>query len=177
MANKEYKMVFMGDFGVGKSATTIQFVQNIFVKDYDPTIEDSYRKQAKIDDELCMLDILDTAGEEGFDVLRDPYIVSGEGFLFMYSITDRRSFDNVSEKYNQVIAVKDTESVPIVLMGNKCDLERERQVSKEEGEELANIMGGPFFETSAKERINIEVPFYELVREINNKRNSVCIQK
>ncbi|KAF9578745.1 Ras GTPase, partial [Lunasporangiospora selenospora] len=63
---REYKLVVVGGGGVGKSALTIQFIQSHFVDEYDPTIEDSYRKQCQIDDEICLLDVLDTAGQEEY---------------------------------------------------------------------------------------------------------------
>ena len=67
----EYKLVVVGGGGVGKSALTIQLIQNHFVDEYDPTIEDSYRKQVTIDEEVCLLDILDTAGQEEYSAMRD----------------------------------------------------------------------------------------------------------
>ena len=67
----EYKLVIVGGGGVGKSALTIQLIQNHFIDEYDPTIEDSYRKQVTIDEETCLLDILDTAGQEEYSAMRD----------------------------------------------------------------------------------------------------------
>ena len=163
---EEHKIVFLGDFGVGKSASTIQLVQSHFVEEYDPTIEDSYRKQVVIDDVVCLLDILDTAGEEEYSAMRDQYIRTGRGFLLMFSVTSRVSFDKIAEYYQQVLNIKDEDSFPIVLMGNKCDLKMDREISTEEGEELARELNCPYFETSAKDRINIEESFYELVREM-----------
>uniref|UniRef100_A0A673JJ57 HRas proto-oncogene, GTPase n=1 Tax=Sinocyclocheilus rhinocerous TaxID=307959 RepID=A0A673JJ57_9TELE len=73
----EYKLVVVGAGGVGKSALTIQLIQNHFVDEYDPTIEDSYRKQVVIDGETCLLDILDTAGQEEYSAMRDQYMRTG----------------------------------------------------------------------------------------------------
>eukprot|EP00296_Roombia_truncata_P000621 JP436302.1.p1 GENE.JP436302.1~~JP436302.1.p1 ORF type:complete len:189 (-),score=86.44 JP436302.1:267-833(-) len=162
----EYKLVIVGGGGVGKSALTIQLIQNNFIEEYDPTIEDSYRKQVTIDDETCLLDILDTAGQEEYSAMRDQYMRTGQGFLVVYSITSRSSFDEVSAFREQISRVKDSDKVPIVIVGNKVDLEHDRQVSTVEGRELAKSFGVPFLETSAKVRINVEDSFYELVREI-----------
>lgn len=74
----EYKLVVVGAGGVGKSALTIQLIQNHFVDEYDPTIEDSYRKQVVIDGETCLLDILDTAGQEEYSAMRDQYMRTGK---------------------------------------------------------------------------------------------------
>merc|ERR1712100_985820 len=129
----EYKLVIVGGGGVGKSALTIQLIQNHFIDEYDPTIEDSYRKQVVIDVEPCLLDILDTAGQEEYSAVRDSYMRSGEGFLCAYAITSRSSLDEVTSFREQILRVKDEEWVPMVLVGNKCDLDNERQVSTNEG--------------------------------------------
>eukprot|EP00004_Rigifila_ramosa_P006379 TRINITY_DN170_c0_g1_i13.p1 TRINITY_DN170_c0_g1~~TRINITY_DN170_c0_g1_i13.p1 ORF type:complete len:191 (+),score=48.43 TRINITY_DN170_c0_g1_i13:201-773(+) len=168
----EYKLVVVGGGGVGKSALTIQLIQNHFVDEYDPTIEDSYRKQVIIDEETCLLDILDTAGQEEYSAMRDQYMRTGEGFLCVYSITSRSSFDEVSSFRDQILRVKDADKVPLIIVGNKCDLESERQVTTAEGRELCKSVGSPFMETSAKARINVEEAFFELVREIRRHRQA-----
>eukprot|EP01089_Gocevia_fonbrunei_P022505 TRINITY_DN9130_c0_g1_i1.p1 TRINITY_DN9130_c0_g1~~TRINITY_DN9130_c0_g1_i1.p1 ORF type:complete len:219 (+),score=35.93 TRINITY_DN9130_c0_g1_i1:78-734(+) len=170
-SNLEYKIVLLGDGGVGKSALTIQLMQNHFIIDYDPTIEDAYRKQAVIDEIACLLDILDTAGQDEYSAMRDQYMRSGQGFVLAYSINNRKSFEKILPLYEHIIRVKDKESIPVVLVGNKCDLECVREISKEEGEELAKSLNAPFFECSAKQRLNVEHAFFEVVREIRKERN------
>eukprot|EP01106_Pelomyxa_sp_JSP_P009803 TRINITY_DN2661_c0_g2_i2.p1 TRINITY_DN2661_c0_g2~~TRINITY_DN2661_c0_g2_i2.p1 ORF type:complete len:186 (+),score=56.01 TRINITY_DN2661_c0_g2_i2:153-710(+) len=163
----EYKLVVVGGGGVGKSALTIQFIQNHFIDEYDPTIEDSYRKQVTIDSEpTCLLDILDTAGQEEYSAMRDQYMRTGQGFLCIYSVTSRTSFEEIATFREQILRVKDADKVPMVLCGNKCDLESDRQVPTTEGSELAKSYTCPFMETSARTRINVEESFFELVREI-----------
>ncbi|KAF8953139.1 Ras GTPase [Entomortierella lignicola] len=163
---REYKLVVVGGGGVGKSALTIQFIQSHFVDEYDPTIEDSYRKQCVIDEEVSLLDVLDTAGQEEYSAMREQYMRSGEGFLLIYSITSRNSFEEISTFYQQILRVKDKDFFPIILVANKCDLENERQVSTHEGRELAKQFNSRLIETSAKQRINVDEAFYNLVREI-----------
>merc|ERR1712072_781581 len=136
----EYKLVVVGGGGVGKSALTIQLIQNHFIDEYDPTIEDSYRKQVSIDDETCLLDILDTAGQEEYSAMRDQYMRTGEGFLCVYAITSRSSFEEIDVFREQILRVKDEDDVPMVLVGNKCDLQEERQVTSAEGQELAKAL-------------------------------------
>jgi len=171
----EYKLVVVGGGGVGKSALTIQLIQNHFIEEYDPTIEDSYRKQVTIDGDPCLLDILDTAGQEEYSAMRDQYMRTGQGFLAVYSITARNSFDEIASFREQILRVKDKDIVPLVVVGNKVDLENERIVSTVEGRDLAKSFSIPFMETSAKQRINVEDAFYELVREIRKDREETNV--
>ncbi|KAI7831128.1 ras related protein 1b [Gamsiella multidivaricata] len=167
---REYKLVVLGSGGVGKSALTVQFVQSVFVDRYDPTIEDSYRKQVEVDGHQCMLEILDTAGTEQFTAMRDLYMKNGQGFILVFSIIAAQTFDELHELHRQIQRVKDSDTVPIVLVGNKCDLEDDRTVPREEGERLSSKWGSaPFYETSARTRINVDEVFYDLVRLINRQ--------
>lgn len=166
---REYKLVVLGSGGVGKSALTVQFVQSIFVEKYDPTIEDSYRKQIDVDGQQCMLEILDTAGTEQFTAMRDLYMKNGQGFVLCYSITSQSTFNDLADLYEQILRVKDTHEVPLVLVGNKCDLDNERVVGREQGQTLARNWNCVFMETSAKAKINVNEVFFDLVRQINNR--------
>ncbi|KAI3369892.1 hypothetical protein L3Q82_024699 [Scortum barcoo] len=149
---------------------TVQFVQGIFVEKYDPTIEDSYRKQVEVDGQQCMLEILDTAGTEQFTAMRDLYMKNGQGFALVYSITAQSTFNDLQDLREQILRVKDTEDVPMILVGNKCDLEDERVVGKEQGQNLARQWNHcAFLESSAKSKINVLDIFYDLVRQINRK--------
>ncbi|KAJ9063528.1 RAS2 protein [Entomophthora muscae] len=151
-----YKIVVLGDGGVGKT--------------YDPTIEDSYRKQIVLDDEACIFEVLDTAGQEEYTALRDQWIRDGEGFVLVYSVTTRTTFERVEKFRDQVTRVKDTDSVPIVIVGNKCDAEDLREVPKDEGKSNAERLGCQFIEASAKTSYNIEEPFYTVARMIRAER-------
>ncbi|WVQ80776.1 Ras-like protein [Cryptococcus sp. DSM 104549] len=163
---REYKLVVVGGGGVGKSALTIQFIQSHFVDEYDPTIEDSYRKQCIIDEEVALLDVLDTAGQEEYGAMREQYMRTGEGFLLVYSITSRSSFEEVSTFHQQILRVKDKDYFPVVVVANKCDLEYERQVQPHEGRDLAKRFGAQCIETSAKQRVNVDEAFIAVVRAI-----------
>lgn len=91
---------------------------------------------------------------------------TGEGFLLVYSISSRQSFDEIQTYHQQILRVKDKDYFPMIIVGNKCDLEAERQVSRREGEMMAERFNCRFIETSAKSRINVENAFYDIVREI-----------
>jgi small GTP-binding protein len=127
---REYKLVVLGSGGVGKSALTVQFVQGIFVEKYDPTIEDSYRKVVEIEGQQCMLEILDTAGTEQFTAMRDLYMKNGQGFLLVYSITAQSTFNDLQDLRDQILRVKDTDDVPMILVGNKCDLKMSESLER-----------------------------------------------
>ncbi|RXM27161.1 Ras-related protein R-Ras2 [Acipenser ruthenus] len=102
-------------------------VPSYFVTDYDPTIEDSYTKQCVIDERAARLDILDTAGQEEFGAMREQYMRTGEGFLLVFSVTDRGSFEEIYKFQRQILRVKDRDEFPMILVGNKADLEHQRQ--------------------------------------------------
>jgi len=164
---REYKLVVLGSGGVGKSALTVQFVQGIFVEKYDPTIEDSYRKQVEIDGTQCMLEILDTAGTEQFTAMRDLYMKNGQGFVLVYSIIAQSTFNDLPDLREQILRVKDKDDVPMVLVGNKCDLTDQRVITTDQGEDLARKFGCAFLEASAKTRVNVDQIFHDLIRQIN----------
>uniref|UniRef100_A0A8D0L2R3 Ras like without CAAX 2 n=1 Tax=Sphenodon punctatus TaxID=8508 RepID=A0A8D0L2R3_SPHPU len=111
-------------------AMTMQFISHQFPDYHDPTIEDAYKTQVRIDDEPAYLDILDTAGQLKFTAMRDQYMRGGEGFIICYSITDRQSFQEAAEFKELIYRVRHTYNIPLVLVGNKIDLEEFRQVSK-----------------------------------------------
>mmetsp|Transcript_19365 Transcript_19365/g.50321 ORF Transcript_19365/g.50321 Transcript_19365/m.50321 type:complete len:198 (-) Transcript_19365:75-668(-) len=164
---KEYKLVLVGGGGVGKSALTIRFIQSQFVDEYDPTIEDSYRKQCVIDEEVALLDILDTAGQEEYSAMREQYMRTGEGFLLVYSIIDRNSFDEIKGFHQQILRVKNADTFPMILVGNKHDLaDEKREISEEERVSVGKSLRVKTMETSAKTGTNVDACFFDLVREI-----------
>jgi len=173
--NNTCKICILGDGGVGKSAITLQFIEGRFVEGYDPTIEDRYRKQVVVDDEACLLEMLDTAGQEawcGGDVYSDQWIRDAEGFIVVYSITSRPSFEEVPRIRDRIVRLKGTDHLSVVLVANKCDLELERVVSAQEGSDSARVLGALFKEVSAKAWINIDEAFSDVIRMIRQCRCS-----
>ncbi|OJJ48375.1 hypothetical protein ASPZODRAFT_1578959 [Penicilliopsis zonata CBS 506.65] len=167
---REYHIVVLGAGGVGKSCLTAQFVQNVWIESYDPTIEDSYRKQIEVDGRQCILEILDTAGTEQFTAMRELYMKQGQGFLLVFSITSMSSLNELSELREQIIRIKDDEKVPIVIVGNKSDLEDDRAVPRARAFALSQTWGNaPYYETSARRRANVNEVFVDLCRQIIRK--------
>ena len=116
---------------------------------------------------------MDTAGQEEYSALRDQYMKTGQGFILAYSITSGISFETAHKLRMQILRIKeDAQDIPIMLVGNKVDLEDERVVSKEEGEEMAKRCRSGFIEASAKNNINVNEAFYQLVRMINTWREA-----
>ncbi|KAI5744392.1 hypothetical protein M8J76_001905 [Diaphorina citri] len=151
-----HKVIMVGSGGVGKSALTLQFMYDEFVEDYEPTKADSYRKKVILDGEEVQIDILDTAGQEDYAAIRDNYFRSGEGFLCVFSITEEESFQATQEFREQILRVKNDDNIPLLLVGNKGDLDDKRKVPLVDAESLAAQWGVPYVETSAKTRDNVD---------------------
>jgi len=165
----QWRVTVLGDGGVGKTALAVQFTLNCFIETYDPTIEDAYRKQMIVDQKLCFIEVIDTAGQEEYSTLRDQWVREGQGFVLVYSIASRATFDRLEVFRQNMVRVKRTHPV-FVLVGNKCDKTYEREVSREEGAALARQFGCEFLETSAKTAANVDRLFTDLVRTLRHQK-------
>ncbi|KAI2637690.1 ras-domain-containing protein [Hypomontagnella submonticulosa] len=166
---REFHVVVLGAGGVGKSCLTAQFVHNEWIESYDPTIEDSYRAQIAVDGRQVVLEILDTAGTEQFVAMRDLYMKAGQGFLLVFSITSNSSLAELAGLRDEIIRIKDDESVPIVICGNKADLEDQRSVPRTKGFQISQRWGAPYYEASARTRTNVDEVFIDLCRQMLRK--------
>lgn len=174
----EVKIVILGAGGVGKSSLTIQYVQRMWCEEYDPTIEDSYRKSVEHDGKTYLLDILDTAGGCEFSGMHDVWVREAHACLVVYSITDRATLSEVREKASAIHRVHDDETLPVVLVGNKVDLSDSRQVTTEEGNALAKELNfTAFVETSAKEFDSTEAAFNQLLSSVASQRAATAGRK
>jgi small GTP-binding protein len=158
-----YKIALLGAGGVGKSDLTLRFTQNKYVEDYDPTIEDQYTKTFELEGRAVKLEILDTAGQPEFSHLADYYLQQREAFILVYSIADQDSFVTVQEYLSKIKSTLDT-NAPVVVIGNKKDLETDRQVLVNPEDLLAEFKYSASFETSAKYNENVNEAFFELVK-------------
>ncbi|XP_044150246.1 ras-related protein Rab-10-like [Bufo gargarizans] len=168
------KLVMTGDSNVGKTCIVSRYTENSLPSYLSTVGIDFKTKTVHIDETPLKLQIWDTAGQERFHTLSVSYFRGAHGFVLVYDITNSVSFENTS-LWMKDIKMKAGEDVEVVLLGNKCDREDEREVSKERGEKLAWEYGIPFFETSAKENINIEKAFQMLLETIYAKRSSVLV--
>lgn len=139
----------------GKSTVTVRFVEDHFVEQYNPTIENTFHKVVKFQGEEYLCEIVDTAGQDEYSIFPRQYAVGIHGYILVYSVTSRSSFELVSVIRDKVLNALGSDSVPTVLVGNKRDLNYDRQVTTEQGKMLAAEWGCPFFETSAKLNENI----------------------
>ena len=158
------KIAVLGQSMVGKSAMSFRFINNKFPTEHDTTIEDAYSIPAKIDDIQCQLEILDTAGQDDYQTMLDTWINSADGFILVYSIDNKDSFESTKTRYDRIMKLKANQKVSIVVVGNKCDLEEKRQVTREEVESYCNENKIYFLEASALKTINIKETFLCVAR-------------
>lgn len=161
----EFKIVMLGAGGVGKSALTMQFVRGSFIENYDPTVEDLYTKSIEFNNKSYLLEILDTAGVEQFASMSDLYIRNGHGFILVYSITSSQSFKEIESLQQKICRIKQSNRVPIVVAGNKADLEFDRKVpnSNSFDKRQTNSMNMRFMELTAKDNGQVNNLYYELL--------------
>ena len=161
-----YKIIIIGDSNVGKSNILSRYTKDQFQGNSKATVGvELGTKFVKIEGVGAKLQIWDTAGQERYRSLTSSYYKGCHGCFIVYDITNEASFQSISTWYEQ--AVKEAgKDVSIILVGNKCDLENERKVSKEQGEEKARSMNASFFETSALSKVNIDDIFNEIVNNI-----------
>ncbi|KAN0014552.1 hypothetical protein ACTFIU_000870 [Dictyostelium citrinum] len=168
---KNYKLITLGSSGVGKTSISFRFVSNIFVTEYDPTVEDAYKKDYVFDGKELKLELIDTAGQEEYSSgLHDKAIRSCDGFILVFSITSRESFHKIKDLREKILWVKDKDRVPLVIVGNKSDMEKDRRVSKSEARSLAEEFECRYIETSAKTSENIELLFNTILGQVVEKK-------
>ncbi|EEF42041.1 ras-related protein RABC1 [Ricinus communis] len=162
-----FKLLLIGDSGVGKSSLLLSFTSNTF-DDLSPTIGVDFKVQyVTIGGKKLKLAIWDTAGQERFRTLTSSYYRGAQGIIMVYDVTRRDTFTNLSDIWAKEIDLYSTNQDCIkMLVGNKVDKESERVVSKKEGIDFARQYGCLFIECSAKTRANVEQCFEELVLKI-----------
>ena len=171
MINFDYllKYIIIGDAAVGKSNLLLRFTQDDFKSEYQLTIGVEFgAKNLNIDSKIFRIQIWDTAGQENFRSITRAYYKNSVCALVVYDISSRDSFNNVSS-WIEDCKNQSPKTILMVLVGNKCDLEDKRQVSYEEGKELADKNDFLFFESSAKDGTNVDEIFTNSAKEIAKK--------
>eukprot|EP00352_Strombidinopsis_acuminata_P009120 CAMPEP_0176360718 /NCGR_PEP_ID=MMETSP0126-20121128/17266_1 /TAXON_ID=141414 ORGANISM="Strombidinopsis acuminatum, Strain SPMC142" /NCGR_SAMPLE_ID=MMETSP0126 /ASSEMBLY_ACC=CAM_ASM_000229 /LENGTH=205 /DNA_ID=CAMNT_0017716031 /DNA_START=138 /DNA_END=755 /DNA_ORIENTATION=+ len=164
-----FKVLLIGNSGVGKSSLLVRFADDTFSENFMPTIGVDFKiRTVEVDGKTIKLQIWDTAGQERFKTITASYYKGAHGIIVTYDITDRESFNAVQTWMNEV-EKNASDNISRILVGNKCDLESQRQVTKEEGQELAEHFNVRFLETSAKECMNVEDAFTMMTREMKNR--------
>ena len=161
----------LGNSYVGKTSFLFRYTQNIFKSDYSVTIGiDFFSKKITLSSgKKVYIDFYDTAGEEKYRSISLNLIKNADGIILMYAINDRVSFEAIPRWVDSIIEVKGND-FPIILIGNKCDLEEERKITKEEGEKEAEKYGFIFFESSNKDGTNLDEFVMSLVSNIIEKK-------
>ncbi|KAG5450779.1 Ras- protein Ral-a [Clonorchis sinensis] len=183
------RMCMLGIGSVGKSALTLQFMYDEFVEDYEPTKSSAYKRKVNIEDICVEVDITDTAGQEDYAGINDPFYRNNDGFIVVFSLTDKESLKAVPLILERIVQCRGDEQSPVVLVGNKVDLVDERAVPAESAIQLAQKWQIPYLETSARTRHNLEEAYMILIRElvrlklaqrqpteqVASTRNSCCV--
>ena len=169
----EIKLIVLGNTSVGKSSFILKYIEDKFVLNYIATLGiDFKQKKLKLKNgQEIRLRIYDTAGQERFKSVAISFIKKAEGVILIYDIGNKATFESL-EEWIKNIKESGKENLPIILVGNKCDLPPEkRQVELIEGKDKAEEFNLPFFETSCKEGINIKEVFEKIVEDITGKNN------
>ncbi|KAH0788524.1 small GTP-binding protein [Histomonas meleagridis] len=165
MESPKLKLLSIGGGAVGKTSLTLQWIKGEFSESYTPTIEEMFEKNVEIDGKKYDVEITDTAGQDEFASMKYRYISPSQGFLFVFSITEEKSFSELPGLYKEVTDAKETTSVPCVVAGNKADLRDDTSIPSQKGEQMAQKFHTKYFETSAKEGLNVNETFIFLIKQ------------
>lgn len=168
-----FKLLLIGDSGVGKSCLLLRFADDTYTESYISTIGVDFKiRTIELDGKTIKLQIWDTAGQERFRTITSSYYRGAHGIIVVYDVTDQESFENV-RNWLQEIERYANENVNKLLVGNKCDLTSKKVVDYTTAKELADHLGIPFLETSAKNATNVEQAFMTMAAEIKNRMQTV----
>ncbi len=162
-----FKILIVGDSGVGKSCLLYRFTDDIYTDSYISTIGVDFRiRTIRSGDKVIKLQIWDTAGQERFKTITSSYYRGSHGILLVYDITNHNSFQNLPEWLEEIDRYSSGRRPRVIIVGNKADLSVKRNVTYEEGFQFAEKWGLTFFEASAKDASNVQKAFLSLADEV-----------
>ena len=162
-------LMLLGDGQVGKTSLSLNLTKNTFDDSLLTTVgKESYIYQANLHGHNVKMKIWDTAGQERFKSMSVGVIKMVDGLILVYSIANKETFKNLDTWMNSVKNIADLSSKPVIILGNKCDLNENRQVTYEEGENYAKNLGYHFYETSAKTGENVKEAFDDIFEQLYN---------
>jgi Ras-related protein Rab-1A len=172
-----FKLLLIGDSGVGKSCLLLRFADDTYTDSYISTIGVDFKiRTVDLDTKTIKLQIWDTAGQERFRTITSSYYRGAHGIIIVYDITDKESFDNVRQWLFEIDRYA-SENVCKLLVGNKADLGNKRAVEYDQAKAFADELSIPFLETSAKNATNVEQAFLTMAAQIKNKMQSPTPQQ
>eukprot|EP00298_Acanthocystis_sp_HF-20_P026827 c4659_g1_i1.p1 GENE.c4659_g1_i1~~c4659_g1_i1.p1 ORF type:complete len:218 (+),score=54.31 c4659_g1_i1:1-654(+) len=164
-----FKLLLIGDSGVGKSCLLLRFADDTYTESYISTIGVDFKiRTIEIDGKTVKLQIWDTAGQERFRTITSSYYRGAHGIIVVYDVTDLESFNNVKNWLHEIERYA-VEGVNKLLVGNKCDLVSKKQVETGLAKEFADSMSISFLETSAKTAQNVENAFITMAKDIKER--------
>ncbi|XP_065313504.1 GTP-binding protein Rheb-like isoform X4 [Gordionus sp. m RMFG-2023] len=174
------KICILGFRSVGKTSLIQQYLNGNFAFNYDPTIENTYTKILNIRGQEYEVNFIDTAGQDDTSLYAQSYFLGSHGYIIVYSISNLKSFEVASHIYERILRMTGKIHTPLVLVGNKMDLNSQRVISRDMGKTLADSWGAVFFESSAQLNKNVYQIFEAIILEIekadgNFKEKSSCI--
>jgi small GTP-binding protein len=182
MSGETYNVVLFGTAGVGKTSSLVQLREKRYAQlDASFATEDTHFTEVVVDGEKAVLSILDTAtSPKNYSADRDAFIKSADGYLVMYSIDVSQSFHEIWQYKDQVMALRkdDAPVFPVLLAGNKSDLDLVREVMQKDALDLASTWGSiPALELSSKDHTSVEIMYHTIVREMRKFRKLSALQK
>jgi len=164
-----FKLLLIGDSGVGKSSLLLRFCDNTFTDSFIATIGSDYKERVvEIDGASCKLQVWDTAGQERFRTITSSYYRGANGIIVVYDMTNPESFQNVGKWLQEIDRYAGEETLRL-LVGAKCDLDDERKVKAEEAREFAEQQNLEFVEASSKSPKNVDEAFIMIAKSIKEK--------
>ena len=169
-----YKVLLLGDSTVGKTCILLKYTDKIFQETHMMTIGLDYRLKTMTlqSGKEVKLQIWDTAGQDRFRSITKNYYKGSHGIILIYDVTSLKTFENVKSWVSQ-IHEEISDKVVIYLVGNKIDMDDERKVKTEEGQKLAEELGVPFVETSAKSGVTIDNIFSDITERIDKEFGNI----